>query len=46
MSRSERNQSLETLIYTVLPGLSKLPDRVRQERVEELIEFSDDILSR
>lgn len=47
MSRSGRTGSpLETLIFSVLPELGKLPDRARQERVDELVEFCEDILAR
>lgn len=46
MAQSSRTSPLETLVYSVLPGLSKLPDRLRQERVEELVEYCDEILSR
>ncbi|WOO83932.1 Spindle pole body component alp6 [Vanrija pseudolonga] len=46
MSRSGRTSSpLETLIFSVLPELGKLPDRARQERVDELVEFCEDILA-
>lgn len=45
MQSSRGPSPLETLIYSVLPGLSKLPGRVRQERVDELVEFCDDILA-
>lgn len=41
-----RGSPLETLVYSVLPGLSKLPPRERQERVDELVEYADDILAR
>lgn len=47
MSRSGRSADpVETLIYSVLPELSKLPERARRERVAELVEYCDDILNR
>lgn len=47
MSRSGRSASpVETLIYSVLPELSKLPERVRRDRVAELVEYCEDILQR
>lgn len=47
MSRSGRSADpVETLIYSVLPELSQLPERARRERVAELAEYCDDILNR
>ncbi|BEJ16140.1 hypothetical protein CspHIS471_0507450 [Cutaneotrichosporon sp. HIS471] len=40
-----RGSPLETLVYSVLPGLSQLPPRERQGRVDELVEYADDILA-
>lgn len=47
MSRGGRSATeVETLIFSVLPELSKLPERTRRERVAELVEYCDDILQR
>ncbi|CAK9781244.1 unnamed protein product [Cutaneotrichosporon oleaginosum] len=41
----ERGSPLESLVYSVLPGLSQLPGRQRQERVNELVEYAEAILT-
>jgi hypothetical protein len=47
MSRNSAREPspLETLVTAVLPSLNKLPERVRQERVDELVALSEDILA-